>query len=586
MHYCSREKEIVRMRLMLVLVLVLAVACASAGPSPAERVTALADRYVREYLEAFPQYALAIGAPEAHPDRLADHSLPALARWEAREDEMAAELASIDAGALEGTPEAITRIFLENLLASAKAYRACRMELWNVSPTWTGWQGEMPLVAGMQAVATAGDQRHALARWSHLPQYLDDEIANLGEGLRLGYTAPKNNVRAVIEQMDAMLAAPIADSPWVKMAPSGAAEFRASLEELERSRIKPAIQRYRDFLADTYLSQAREPIGVSANPDGEGCYRAAVRYFATVELTPQEVHDLGLAQMDRIMTEVRAIGERSFGTSDPLQVMALARTERKYRFTDRAELIAYAESAVERARQALPKAFGRIPSAPVIVEPYPPFLEKSAPGQAIPPSADGKPGKYMINAYEASEQSRAGQESTAFHETYPGHHMQMAVALEQQGLHPISRYFFLSGFGEGWALYAERLSDEMGLFSSDVDRLGLLSNEALRAARLVVDSGMHVLGWSRQQSIDYLLAHTTSTAASATAETDRYVAVPGQATAYMIGSLEIRRLRSEAEQALGERFDLRAFHDLVLEDGAMPLWALREKVERWIAAGR
>jgi uncharacterized protein (DUF885 family) len=160
--------------------------------------------------------------------------------------------------------------------------------------------------------------------------------------------------------------------------------------------------------------------------------------------------------------------------------------------------------------------------------------------------------------------------------------MQTAVALEQEHLHPIQRYFFLSGFGEGWALYAERLSDEMALFSSDLDRLGMLSNEALRAARLVVDSGMHMLGWSRQQAIDYLLAHTTETPDRAAAEIDRYIAVPAQATAYMIGSLEIRRLRESAAERLGTRFQINEFHDLVLEDGTLPLWVLGAKVERWV----
>jgi uncharacterized protein (DUF885 family) len=289
--------------------------------------------------------------------------------------------------------------------------------------------------------------------------------------------------------------------------------------------------------------------------------------------------------MQALHEDISEIGLRSFGSSDPIKVLAVAKNDRRYRFASREELIAYAEAAVERGRLAVPDWFGLVPSAPVIVEPYPPFLEKTAPGgQAIPPSADGAPGKYMINAYNATAQSRAGLESTAFHEAYPGHHLQVAIALEREGLHPISRYFFLSGFGEGWALYTERLADEMQLFSGDIDRLGLYSNEALRAARLVVDSGMHVLGWSRQQAIDYVLANTTETADRAAAEIDRYIAVPGQATAYMIGNLEIRKLRTEAERALGSRFDIKAFHDAVLEDGSMPLWALREKIERWIAA--
>jgi uncharacterized protein (DUF885 family) len=550
----------------------------------AKQVTALADAYVRDYLEAFPQYALAIGAPEVHPDRLGDHGLPALARWERREDELLAELRKIDLPSIDGRPEAITYKFLQNQLEAAQAFRVCRTELWNVSPTWTGWQADLPVIAGMQAVGTPEQQRAALARFGGVPKYLDDEIANLREGLKLGYSAPKGNVQSVINQVEAMLKAPIADSPFVQTAKNGGADFRSQLEELERARIRPAIARYRDFLRGEYLPNAREAIGVSANPNGAQCYPTAVKYHSTVEMTPQQVHDTGLAEMTKIQSEMREIGKRSFGVDDPQKLLALVRTDPKYRFRSRAELIEYAEAAVERARQALPKMFTRIPSAPVVVEPYPPFLEKTAPGgQAVPPSADGKPGKYLINAYEAEQQSRAGLESTAFHEAYPGHHMQVAVALERKDLHPIQRYFFLSGFGEGWALYTERLADEMGLFSSDVDRLGMLSNEALRAARLVVDSGMHALGWTRQRAIDYVLAHTTETRARAEAEIDRYIAVPGQATAYMIGNLEIRRLRNEASQALGASFDVRAFHDLVLEDGSMPLWALRQKVEGWVA---
>ena len=548
-------------------------------------VSRLADSYLRSYLDAFPENALAIGAPEAHPSLLGDHSLPALKKWELREDELLASLKKIDVAALADRPEAHTYRFLQHLLESAIEFRACRSELWNVSPTYTGWQAGLPVLAGMQSVERPRDQQDALARWSQVPKYLDDEIANLREGIKLGYTAPKHNVETVIGQMDAMLKAPIADSPFVQMAaPTKSASFRKSLEDLERTEIRPAIARYRDFLKNTYLGAAREAIGASALPNGAACYAAAVKYHATVAMSAKEVHDVGNAQIAALQAEMRTIGERSFGTSDPAALLKLVRTDAKYRFKSRDELIKTAESSIARAKAALPKWFGLIPMAPVIVEPYPPFLEKSAPGgQAVPPSADGKPGKYLINAYKANEQSRAGLESTAFHEAYPGHHLQVAIALERENLHPISRYFFLSGFGEGWALYSERLSDEMGLFSSDVDRLGLLSNESLRAARLVVDSGMHALGWTRQQAIEYLLAHTTESPDRATAEIDRYIAVPGQATAYMIGNLEIRRLRNEASQKLGAAFDIREFHDVVLEDGTMPLWVLRAKVERWIA---
>ena len=548
-------------------------------------VSALADAYVRSYLDAFPYQAVVLGANDAHPSLLGDHSLPALKKWQAKEDELMAALKKIDVKAIDGMAEATTYKFLQNQLQSSIDNRVCRMELWNVSPTYTGWQGDLPIAAGMQNVSRPQDQQDAIARWSQVAQYLDDEIANLKEGLKLGYSAPRSNVQSVINQMNAMLAAPIDESPFVQMAKEGAPpSFKSKLRENETKLIRPAITRYRDFLQTTYLPAAREAIGVKANPDGAACYAAAVKYHATVAMSPQEIHDLGKAQIEKITAEMKTIGRRSFNTDDPAALLKLVTTDRKYLFKSRDELIKTAESAVARAKEALPKFFGLVPNAPVIVEPYPAFLEKTAPGgQAIPPTADGKPGKYLINAYKATEQSRAGLESTAFHEAYPGHHLQGAIALERENLHPISRYFFLSGFGEGWALYAERLSEEMGLFTSDVDRLGLLSNEGLRAARLVVDSGMHMLGWTRQQAIDYLRAHTTETQAGAEAEIDRYIATPGQATSYMIGNLEIRRLREEATTKLGAKFNIRDFHDVILEDGALPLWVMRERVERWIA---
>jgi uncharacterized protein (DUF885 family) len=228
-----------------------------------------------------------------------------------------------------------------------------------------------------------------------------------------------------------------------------------------------------------------------------------------------------------------------------------------------------------------------VPKARVAIQPYAPFQEKAAPGgQYNSPSDDGKrPGTYLINTYDADKQSRAGGlESTAYHETYPGHHLQIAIAKEQPGAHAIARYFFSGAFVEGWGLYAERLADEMGLFSSDIDRIGMLSNQALRAARLVVDSGMHELGWTRQQAIDYVLANTGEERSSAIAEIDRYIAVPGQATSYMLGNLEIRRLRELSERELSAKFDVKSFHDRVLEDGGVTLAMLNGKIGTWLKA--
>jgi len=235
----------------------------------------------------------------------------------------------------------------------------------------------------------------------------------------------------------------------------------------------------------------------------------------------------------------------------------------------------------------MPRWFGRLPKADMIVDPCKAYEEKKGcPNSYVSGTPDGKrPGRWRINAGDPTSQVRASLEGTAFHEGIPGHHLQIALAQELTGVHPLIRYSFFSGFGEGWALYSERLADEMGLYSSDLDRIGDLGGgQALRAARLVVDPGLHVLGWSRQQAIDYMLAHVPESRDYIESEVDRYIADPGQATAYMIGRLEIERLRHEAEQRLGSRFDIREFHDRVLENGAVPLTLLRSHIENWIAS--
>ncbi|MBW3656662.1 MAG: DUF885 domain-containing protein, partial [Gemmatimonadetes bacterium] len=552
----------------------------------AAQVGRIADAYVAAYFEAFPHQSTLLGVAGGPDDRLPDISAAARARWEAVQDRTLAELEAVDTTAVApGSAAAVTHGFLRELIGNARGFRACQTELWNVSPTWTGWQSEFSNLTDAQPVATPAQRDAAHRRYAALPRYLEQETANLREGLGRGYSAPKGNVRAVIRQMDALLAAPVAESPFVAMAPDTAREFRARMEALETGAIRPAIRRYRDFLASEYLPRARDAVGVAANPDGAACYRAAVRHHATVAMSPEEVHRIGLEQMATIRAEMREIARRSFGSEDVGAVLQSLRTDPRYTFTSREQKLAAARAALERARAAVPRWFGLLPKADVVVEPVAAFAEESAPGGFYnPPAEDGsRPGIYYINLYQAAGSPRAGLESTAFHETYPGHHLQGGIALERRELHPAQRYFYLSGFGEGWGLYSERLADEMGLFGSDVDRMGLLSNEALRAARLVVDAGMHALGWSRQQAIDYMLQNTAESEASVTAEVDRYIAVPGQATSYMLGNLEIRRLREHAKARLGERFDIREFHDRVLEDGAVPLMMLRAKIERWVA---
>jgi uncharacterized protein (DUF885 family) len=573
------------MKYLLVFAIIFVFAACSSAPSPAEQVNHLADRYVEAYFSTFPEEAAMLGAPDMHPAKLSNPSFSAFNDWHATEDNLLAELNAIDISALEGLSEYITYGFLRELLEASIDLRTCRMELWKASPTFTGWQNSLTFAFSSQPLETDEQRENLYQRLTQLPGYISAEIGNLKEGIRLGYTAPRTGVEAVIGQMNALLNTAVTESPFASFGKQDYPEFHERLTSLVDSEINPAIATYRDYLQNEYLSVARTEVGVSALPNGDACFRASTRYHITTTITAEEIHQMGLNQIEVISQQLSEIGERSFGTSDPAEVLRIVKDDPKYRFSSREEIIQMAEETVERAEAELPKWFGLVPEMRVDVVPYPSFQEKNAPlGQAIPPSRDGKrAGQYIINTFQPETQSKSFIESLSIHEAHPGHLFQVYVSQAGAEIHPITSYFFLSGFGEGWALYVERLAEEMGLYTSDMSRVGWLASEAHRSARLVVDSGMHALGWTRQQSIDYLAQHTILTPNQTVAETDRYIATPGQASSYMVGALEIMALRSKAEQALGNDFDIKAFHDIVLEDGTVPLAMLREKVERWIA---
>jgi len=552
------------------------------GIPPDAAVKSLADTYLSAYLDRYPEQGTYFGIQGRRHDKMSDNSLESLKAWEAREDAWLTEAQAIDGSKITAGPLRATYAIVREALESSISARVCRTELWTVSQT-TGWHISDGYLVTIQPVGTAEGRQDALARWSALPKYLDTEIANLREGVRLKYTAPRSNVRIVISQVDALIDGAASDSPFMSPATRDKdPAFGSAYGTMYKEQLVPAFKRYRDYLEKEYLPAAREDIAVAANPDGLACYAASVRAFSSIPVAPRSVHEIGLQQIDLLMSEISAIGERTFHTKNIPALMQALRADKQYLFKNRADLIAYSEAALARAKAAVPNWFGLLPKADVVVQPYPRYREKNASNEYNAPAEDGsRPGLFYINAYQAETKPRSPAESTAFHETIPGHHLQIAIALERKDIHPLGRYLGNSGFTEGWGLYAERLADEMGLYSSDLDRLGMLSSQAFRAARLVVDSGIHTMGWTRQQSIDYMLAHTAEASEDIAAEVDRYIIWPGQATAYMLGMLEIRRAREGAQQAMGQQFDMKAFHDRVLEDGAVPISFLEGKIRSW-----
>lgn len=575
---------------LMLLVAGLALASCSRSPevapagdvNPGADVNRIANEFLSAYYEQFPEEVYEVGYPDAPADRFGDHSADALTRWYAAVDGWLRELDGIPVASLAGTPEALTYVFTRERLQAIADRRVCRMELWNISPTWTGWQSSVIATLAVQPVATAAEKSAALARARDTGRFVRTEIANLTRGMDEGYLAPASNVAAVLDQMDALLETPLEDSPF--MSPAERAEdaaFAAEYSDIVENSVLPAVAAYRDFLAQNYAG--RERIGVGANPDGDDCYRASVRYWSSLAMDPDDIHRSGLSEMARIQTEMLSIAESAFDTRDLEALFVRLRSEPEFTFESEEQMLGYVKAAVERGREAVPKWFGQVPDAELVVVPSPAYEQDSGGGFYSAGAADGsRPGKYQVGTHNPTGISRAGTEATAFHESWPGHHLQISIALLNEELPPILRYVFVSGSVEGWGLYAESLADEMGLYSSELSRLGMLSNEAYRAARLVVDPGIHVLGWTRDEAIEYMLAHTAEGYESISAEVDRYAAVPGQATSYLVGSLEIQRLRRHAEEALGERFDVREFHDQVLANGGITLPMLAARIDAWI----
>ena len=356
----------------------------------------------------------------------------------------------------------------------------------------------------------------------------------------------------------------------------------ATIEEHAR----PALAAYRDTLRTSVLPTARddEHPGICYLPDGESMYQAMALHHTSMTYSPDELHAMGREIVAQVQEEMIATGSRLFGTTDLREIFDHLSNDPALRYQSREEMLDHARRVVAAAEAEAPKWFATVPEVACNVEAVPEAEEAGmAAAYYMPGSVDGsRPGTYYLNTSQPEQRHRYGAEDIAFHEAVPGHHFQLTIAMESKDLVPARQVLFDTACAEGWGLYAERLADEMGLYSDDLARMGLFAADAWRAGRLVVDTGLHALGWSRQQAIDWMAAHAPLPRLEVETEIDRYISFPGQALAYMVGRREIVRLRAEAAERLGERFDLREFHDLMLRVGILPLPALTRTVERWV----
>jgi len=439
---------------------------------------------------------------------------------------------------------------------------------------------------------TVADYEDMLARLEALPAAVEQTLALLQDGLKRGYTPPKITLRDVPKQLaDLIPAEPMASAllqPFTAFPAGFPGAERARLTDraksLYTSAVVPAFQKLRAYLAATYIPDCRESIAASALPNGAANYAFRVRIRTTTSLTPQEIHEIGLAEVKRIHAEMEKVIAATGFKGSFHEFTEFLRTDSRFFYDKPEDLVNGYRTIAKRIDPELASLFGKLPRLPYGVTPIPEFKAPSqttAYYQTGAPNV-GRPGWYFVNTYKLDARPKWEMEALSLHESVPGHHLQISLAQELEGVPEFRKHAGYTAFVEGWGLYAESLGEEIGMYKDPYSKFGQLAYEMWRAVRLVVDTGMHTMGWTRQQAIDYFRENTGKTDQDVVAEIDRYIVWPGQALAYKIGQLKIRELRKEAESRLGAKFDERRFHDAVLENGALPLNILEAHMKKWV----
>ena len=472
--------------------------------------------------------------------------------------------------------------------------------------TYPGWMqpinqmGGIPSFAvqlgsgtGAQPFKTVQDYDNWLARGNRLPVLFDTSIANMREGMKAGVVQPRPLMEKVIPQLDALIKSRPEDTLFwgpVKSMPKDFSDedrerLTAAYREMIGQRILPAYRKLRTFIAEEYLPATRTSVGMDKLPNGAAWYAFNARNSTSTDMTPAQIHQLGLDEVARIHGEIRKVMQQVGFQGDLQAFFKFMRTDKRFEYKTEGALLEHYRSLEDKVDDKIPQLFSLTPKADFEIRPVEPYRAKSAAGGSyMSPSEDGKrPGIFYVNTYDLPTRKNWDAEDLYLHEAIPGHHFQLALQQELTGLPKFRRFGGETAFIEGWGLYAESLGKDLGLYTDPYNHFGYLQNELWRAIRLVTDTGLHSKGWTREQVIKYMLDNSAESETQSTAEAERYIAWPGQALAYKIGELKIMEQRTKAEQALGAKFDIRAFHAEVLKDGSVPLDVLEEKIDRWIA---
>ena len=560
-----------------------------------DTIRSIADEYWEAKLEASPLFASFLG-DHRYDDRADDLSAEEERRLRTVWAGLRERAAAVEAGngALDETDRATRDLLVQELDDAVRAIDLRLAEL--ASDQMQGVHADLLITAAQLRAPEPEHATMALERARQFGRMLDQATERYREGLASGRTPARINVERSINQVDGYLASPLVSDPFANLAgPEGWDEievWRGQLTDIVRDDLRPAFARYRDALRDELLPAARpdDRPGLLWLDGGAELYQALIELHTGLPLTPEELHAIGMAEAtEALPSEYAEVGGREFGTDELTEIFRRLLDDPGLRYGDADQIVAHATECLEAARAVMGDWFGIRPEAACVLKPVPEYLAADAPAAYYsPPAPDGsRPGEYFVNLHEPTKRGRAETASIAYHEAIPGHHLQLAIASERTDLPAFRRLSWgHTAFVEGWALYTERLADEMGLYQTGLDRLGMLASDSWRACRLVVDTGLHALGWTRQQAIDFMNAHAPVSRDETVVEVDRYIGMPGQALAYKVGQREILRLRDEARRKLGPGFDIKAFHDAVLGGATISLQVLRGRVASWAAGGQ
>ncbi|MDX6243213.1 MAG: hypothetical protein QOE76_936 [Frankiales bacterium] len=546
-------------------------------------IAELSDELLHLFLLASPIDGSLLGLP-GYDSLLPDLSVAGRQRLQG---ELLTLIARLDGLVAAGPEEQLEIDVVREFATGARDRTDANLDEIMVTDYFTAPVGSLLSFLPQIVLSTPAQAAGYLDRLRAVPDYLAGASEQMVAGTAAGRTAVAHLAQRTVEQVDRYLADPEHDPLLGPPAPAdwdGADGFDAERRRLLAEVVRPAMAGYRDAIVSQVLPKARpaDKPGLVWVPGGDATYEAMLRFHTTTTHTPQEIHQLGLDAVARLAEEYAEVGERVFGTREPSEVFRLLRADPALRWNDGDEILGSAEAAIRRAEDAAPQWFGVTPVQRCAVAPVPADQAPQAPAAYyFAPALDGsRPGTYYANTFEPQERFRFESEAIAYHEAVPGHHLQLSL-VQEIDLSRLRQVYTVTAYAEGWGLYAERLAEEMGLYSDDVSRLGMLSADSMRAARLVVDTGLHALGWSRERAVAFCRDNTPMAGADIEVEIDRYISDPGQACAYMVGRLEIQRVRALAEARLGDRFDIRGFHDAVLGVGGVPLGLLERVVTTW-----